>query len=57
VRPVSIQLNGRTVRTVKITNPEGYFDVHVTFPHTGTVRLAWTYPQGPTVYSRSVKVT
>ncbi len=56
-RPVSIQLNGRTVRTVKITNPEGYFDVHVAFPGSGTVRLAWTYPHGARVYSRSVKVT
>jgi hypothetical protein len=55
--PVSIQLNGRTVRTVTITNPEGYFDVHVTFPGSGTVRLAWTYPHGARVYSRSVNVT
>ena len=54
---VQIQLNGRTVRSVKITNPAGYFDVRVTFPRSGTVRLAWTYPQGATVYSRSVRVT
>ena len=56
VGPVSIQLNGRTVSTVKITNPEGYFDVHVAFPGRGTVRLAWTYPHGATVYSRAVAI-
>ena len=54
---VLILLNGHAVRSVKITNPAGYFDVRVTFPRSGTVRLAWTYPQGPTVYSRSVKIT
>jgi hypothetical protein len=53
---VQIQLNGRVVRSVNITNPAGYFDVRVTFPRSGTVRLAWTYPQGPTVYSRSVAI-
>jgi hypothetical protein len=54
---VQIQVNGRTIRSVNITNPAGYFDVRMTFPRSGTVRLAWTYPQGPTVYSRSVRVT
>jgi hypothetical protein len=53
---VQIQLDGRTVRSVKITNPAGYFDVRVTFPRNGTVRLAWTYPHGPTVYSRTVVI-
>jgi hypothetical protein len=53
---VQIQLNGRTIRSVNITNPAGYFDVRMTFPRSGTVRLAWTYPQGPTVYSRSVAI-
>ena len=57
VSRVLIQLNGRTIRSVKVTNPEGYFDVHVAFPRSGTVRLAWTYPHGATVYSRSVKMT
>jgi hypothetical protein len=57
VGQVLIQLNGRTIRSVRVTNPEGYFDVHVTFPHTGSVRLAWTYPHGAKIYSRSVKVT
>ena len=53
---VLILLNGHAVRSVKITNPAGYFDVRVTFPRSGTVRLAWTYPQGPTVYSRTVAI-
>jgi hypothetical protein len=57
VGPVLIQLNGRTIRSVTITNPDGYFDVRVTFPRGGTVRLAWTYPHGARIYSRSVKVT
>jgi hypothetical protein len=54
---VLIQLNGRTIRSVRITNPEGYFDVHVSFPHSGSVRLAWTYPHGARIYSRTVKIT
>jgi hypothetical protein len=57
VGPILIQLNGRTIRSVRVTNPEGYFDVHVSFPRGGTVRLAWTYPHGAKIYSRSVKVT
>ena len=54
--PVDIQLNGQTVRSVTVTNRNGYFDVHVAFPHSGTVRLAWTYPGRPTIYSRSVTI-
>ncbi len=52
-----------TVDTVPIRNSRGYFDVHVAFPSSGTVRLAWTYPTGDpllsggTVFSRSVKIT
>ena len=52
-----------TVDTVPIKNARGYFDVHVAFPSSGTVRLAWTYPTGDpllgggTVFSRSVKIT
>jgi hypothetical protein len=38
----------RTVKNVRITNPHGYFDVHVKFPGSGNVRLAWTYPSGLT---------
>jgi hypothetical protein len=53
-----------TVATVPITSSEGYFDTHVTFPGTGTVRLTYTYPAsdmqlapGTTAYSRYASVT
>ncbi len=60
-----------TLRTVTITSPRGYFDLHMSFPAGGTARLAWSYPANDplltpslttpgdpdTVYSRSVKVT
>ena len=59
-----------TLRTVTITNARGYFDLRLSFPAGGTVRLAWSYPandplltpslitpgDSDTVYSRSVKV-
>jgi hypothetical protein len=35
-----------TVDTVPITNPQGYFDVHVAFPSSGNVRIAWASPSG-----------
>jgi hypothetical protein len=59
----------RTVKTVRITDPRGYFDVKVRFPASGTVRLKWSYPPGDvrlrdpvtpnarTIYSRNVQVT
>ena len=37
-----------TIKTVTITNPRGYFDVKVTFPASGSVRLAWTAPSDTT---------
>ncbi|HEY6476110.1 MAG TPA: hypothetical protein VI456_05975 [Polyangia bacterium] len=49
--------------TVTITNQRGYIDVHLAFPSSGAVRLAWTYPTGDpllsggTVYSRTVALT
>jgi hypothetical protein len=53
-----------TVSTVPITNKEGYIDTHISFPGSGTVRLAYTYPAadlmlapGYTVFSRLVSVT
>jgi hypothetical protein len=46
-----------TLQTVRVTNVRGYFDVRVKFPATGGVRLAWTYPSGQTVYSRTASVT
>jgi hypothetical protein len=57
-----------TLRTVTVSNPNNcYFDVRMRFPGSGTVRLAYTYPNDPllvlppsvtgsTVYSRSVGV-
>ena len=57
VGTVNIQLNRRTVHSVDVTNPKGYFDVNVAFAHSGSVRLAWHYPGGPTVFSRDIAVT
>jgi hypothetical protein len=59
----------RTLKTVLITDARGYFDVHVKFPASGTVRLRWSYPSDDpklrdpvtpgqtTIYSRQVYVT
>jgi len=47
----------KSLGEVTITNPHGYFDTGVQFPSSGTVRLAWSYPHGPTVYSRVVTIT
>ena len=58
------------MKTVTVTSSRGYFDLHLTFPASGTVRLAWSYPLGDplltpslitpgdadTVYSRTVNV-
>ena len=50
VPPVAIQFKPasggawRTVRTVTITGPAGDFEVPVSFPGSGSVRLQWTYP-------------
>jgi hypothetical protein len=48
-----------TVQTVRITNARGYFDVHQTFSHSGTVRIAYVDPlaSNGTVYSRSQTIT
>jgi hypothetical protein len=54
---VQIQVGQRTIRSVSVTNPEGYFDVKVPFEHGGSVRLAWSYPGGPMIYSREVAIT
>ncbi|HLH66300.1 MAG TPA: hypothetical protein VKV27_11400 [Solirubrobacteraceae bacterium] len=67
---VSVQLDGRTLRTVTIYGSQpwsGYFDLHMRFPHGGAVRLAYTYPSsdpllpvadlGRTVYSRTIKIS
>lgn len=46
----------RTVIKVAITDPYGYFDVDHTFPGSGLVRLAWSYPSGPEIFSRTVSI-
>lgn len=58
----------RTLKTVKLTDVRGYFDVRLRFPASGTVRLRWSYPSGDprlrdpvtpgqtTIYSRDVYV-
>jgi hypothetical protein len=63
---VAIQLNNKTIDTVTVTGSVGYFDVHIKFPRSGNVRLAYTYPTvdpflpvgvaGSTVYSRSFAI-
>ncbi len=55
-----------TIKTVKVTGPRSYFDLRMSFPASGTVRLAWTYPHsdpflplaalGVQVHSRPVKI-
>jgi hypothetical protein len=45
-----------TLKSVAIGNVRGYFDVHQSFSHSGTVRVAWTDASGQTDYSRSVQV-
>jgi hypothetical protein len=47
----------RTVRTVKLTNPHGYFDVTQSFSQGGRLRTSWTEPGGQTIRSRTVAVT
>jgi hypothetical protein len=46
----------RTVKTVTVTDPYGYFDVQTSFAGSGFVRLRWSYPDGATIYSRVVQI-
>jgi hypothetical protein len=46
-----------TVKTVTLSDPHGYFDVEQGFGASGRVRLAWRYPAGPEIHSRTVAVT
>ncbi len=49
----------RTLKTVLLTNALGYFDLRMKFPASGSVRLFWSYPRGPSprgIYSRVVGV-
>ena len=68
----SIQLKSgagayRTLKTFLVTRSGGYFDLHMRFPSSGTVRIAWTYPAadpflaspnvaGQTIYSRTFSI-
>jgi hypothetical protein len=45
------------VTTVPVSDPHGYFEVRQVFPASGSVRLRWTYPNGPTVFSRIADIT
>jgi len=45
------------VLTVPVTDRYGYFDVLQRFSGSGTIRLAWSYPQGPQIFSRAVAIT
>lgn len=45
----------RTIKVVTITNPCGYFDLHLQFTTSGTLRTEWT-SAGGTFHSRSVTV-
>jgi hypothetical protein len=40
LQTVAIQLNNQTIRTVTLHGAGGYFDLHLQFPTSGTVRLA-----------------
>ncbi len=47
----------QTVQTVTIVSSHGFFETRLTFPGSGTVRLAWRYPSGGRIVSRAVVVT
>jgi hypothetical protein len=46
-----------TLGSLTLTDRYGYFDVLQKFPGSGTVRLAWSYPRGPQIFSRNVQIT
>lgn len=45
----------RTIAMVAVTNPRGYFTAQVRLPASGTVRLAWTYPEGDPLFPAAVQ--
>jgi hypothetical protein len=51
------QAGYQTVKRVPITDPYGYFDTFADFPSSGFVRIAWSYPHGETIHSRTVQIT
>jgi hypothetical protein len=46
-----------TVQTVTLSGRSCYFDVRAAFSGSGSVRLRWSYPHGPTIFSRTVGIT
>jgi hypothetical protein len=58
---VQFQRRGRgpftRLATVTIRNGRGYFETRVRSSASGVIRLAWSYPGSPPVYSRTVRVT
>jgi hypothetical protein len=47
----------KTLSSVPLDDPHGYFDTSIGFAASGTVRLAWTYPRGPTIHSRLAAIS
>jgi hypothetical protein len=47
----------KTLKTVSTRTAEGYFDVPVTVPASGSVRIRWTPPSGAAIVSRSTAIT
>jgi hypothetical protein len=43
----------KTLKTVKLTKPGGYFDVAMKFTTSGQVRLQWAYPSGDSLLAGS----
>ncbi len=47
----------KTIRTIAVTDPYGYFTASQKFDHTGVLRTSWKSPHGAAIYSRHVAVT
>lgn len=47
----------KTVQTVTLSDPHGYFEVRQTFPDSGAVRLSWQPPHGAAIFSRTQAIT
>jgi hypothetical protein len=47
----------RVLTRVPITDQHGYFDVHVSVPASGVVRIGWSPPHGPALHSRVAPVS
>ena len=47
----------KTIAAVSTRTRYGYFDVRVTFPGSGSVRVSWSAPHGPAIASRTVAIT